>query len=93
MQTRQIFITFRTFIGQKNKRNPTLNLFYGGDRSPPSVISMYGAGFKTHEVKVRSPARKSRTRETDRPVGTHALPPPMPYSSSEESPTSAVSGV
>ena len=31
MQTRQIFITFRTFIGQKNKRNPTLNLFYGGD--------------------------------------------------------------
>ena len=29
-----------------------------------------GAGFKTREVKVRSPARKSRTRETDRPVGT-----------------------
>src|SRR3954467_1874964 len=70
MQTRHIFITFRTFIGQKNKRNPTLNLFYGGDRRPPSVISMYGAGFKTLEVKVRSPARKSRTRETDRPVGT-----------------------
>ena len=42
MQTRQIFITFRTFIGQKNKRNPTLNLFYGGDRRPPSAISMYG---------------------------------------------------
>ena len=70
MQTRQIFITFRTFIGQKNKRNPTLNLFYGGDRRPPSAISMYGAGFKTREVKVRSPARKSRTRETDRPLGT-----------------------
>ena len=63
MQTRQIFITFRTFIGQKNKGNLTLNLFYGGDRRPPS-------GFKTREVKVRSPARKSRTRETDRPVGT-----------------------
>ena len=44
MQTRQIFITFRTFIGQKNKRNPTLNLFYGGDRRPPSAISMYGGG-------------------------------------------------
>ena len=44
MQTRQIFITFQTFIGQKNKRNPTLNLFYGGDRRPPSAISMYGGG-------------------------------------------------
>ena len=65
MQTRQIFITFQTFIGQKNKANPTLNLFYGSDRRPPSAISMYGAGFKTREVKVRSPARKSRTRETD----------------------------
>ena len=42
MQTQQIFITFRTFIGQKNKRNPTLNLFYGSDRRPPSAISMYG---------------------------------------------------
>jgi len=70
MQTRQIFITFRTLIGQENKTNPTLNLFYGGDRRPPSVISMYGAGFTTPEVKVRSPARTSRTRETDRPVGT-----------------------
>ena len=44
MQTRQIFITFRTFIGQKNKINPTLNLFNGGDRRPPSAISMYGGG-------------------------------------------------
>ena len=51
MQTRQILITFRTFIGQKNKRNPTLNLFYGSDQRPPS-------------------ARKSRTRDTDRVVGT-----------------------
>ena len=42
MQTREIFITFSTFIGQKNKRNPTLNLFYGGNRRPPSAISMYG---------------------------------------------------
>ena len=70
MQTRQIFITFRTFIGQTNKRNPTLNLFYGGDRRPPFVISMYGGGFKTREVKVQSPERKSRTRETDELVGT-----------------------
>ena len=44
MQTRQIFITFQTFIGQKNKTNPTLNLFYGGDRRPPSAIFMYGGG-------------------------------------------------
>ena len=44
MPTRQILVTFRTFIGQKNKRNPTLNLFYGGDRRPPSAISMYGGG-------------------------------------------------
>ena len=44
MQTRQIFITFQNFIGQKNKRNPTLNLFYGGDQRPPSAISMYWGG-------------------------------------------------
>ena len=52
-----------------------------------------GAGFKTREVKVWSPARKSRTWDTDRPVAHHAMPPPMPYSSSEESPTSAVPDV
>ena len=70
MQTRQIFITFRTFIGQKNKRNPALNLFYGGDRVLHLRSICMGAGFKTREVKVRSPARKSGTRDTDQLVGT-----------------------
>ena len=45
---------------------------------------------KTREVKVRSPARKSRTQERIGQLAHHALPPPMPYSSLEESPTSAV---
>ena len=73
MQTRQIFITFRTFIIQKNKSNPTLNLFSAATDVLHLRSLCTGAGFKTREVKVRSPARKSRTRETDRLVGTPCL--------------------
>ena len=40
MQTWRIFITFRTF--RTKKRNPTLNLSYGGDRRPLSFVFCIG---------------------------------------------------
>ena len=70
MQTQQIFITFRTFIGQKIKETrPETYSTAATDVLHLQSLCM-GAGFKTREVKVRSPAMKSRTRETDRLVGT-----------------------
>ena len=81
-----IFITFETSRTKKRPDSkPILWRWRPASKPVPSFIRrLYEHGNKTDEVKLQSPARKSRRGRRTGHMGHQDLPPPVAYSSLKE---------